>query len=333
MRLNYRNFRYSIYTVATIFFLILIAHLIVWLTSYQTTFYSDNLEIRKYWNGEQLFSTVLDLPIGPKLSEIAFNNNDTLVPYRNDNRWGYFTILTGKEIIDAKAHNFLYAFPFARLGLAAVVENDSIRFIDRYGSVKIKTRFPYIKTYNNTILFEDDALAVIPCYSREEAKIKYSLIDTTGKVQLSNVTYISTNEKGFRIFEQNSLYGVIGSGGVVIVDCIYDAIQISELGYIVRRGSKQQILLGLDFSVLDENVYDNIEPIQIIAMEKNKDDDVETQFSYSKLFFKVEVNAKFGACDKNGKLIIPCTYSDIYALNDSVLVGDLYGKVFLFPII
>ena len=74
---------------------------------------------------------------------------DSLVIYSKNYRRGYFNRFTGEAVIPEQ---YTHAWIFSE-GLAAVVKEDKVGFIDRRGEVVIDFQYPYLKDNDRRVDF------------------------------------------------------------------------------------------------------------------------------------------------------------------------------------
>jgi hypothetical protein len=306
---------------------------------YDNSYFSEYVTRRTYWNGkQQLWWDYAEQTIGPKADEISTASNDTLVPFRINKKWGYFSLNSGKVIIKPDAKNFDKAYPFDhKTGLAAVSVNGKVGFITKSGVFSISPRFPFCENYVDDICF-DEGYAIIPVFGH--TGFKYGLIDTSGQYILPPVyDYIGESEAdGFRNINLDKMQGIVDSTlhFVIPLTAEYNDISITRVGFIVSESERgKQSLLAFDGKTkLTDFILDGISPLKIERLSKSSDEDDESESDnenfYSSEYLKFTINDLVGVLKCNGKIIVRSQWDDISLLDQSNLFkAKLLDKIIL----
>ena len=96
--------------------------------------------------------------------------NDSLAVFSKDDKRGYFNVNTGEVIIEP---TFKHAWIFSE-GLAGVVKNDMVGFINSKGETVIDFQYPYRGNSLSSFVFHDGRCVVA------NADQKIGAIDTLG---------------------------------------------------------------------------------------------------------------------------------------------------------
>jgi hypothetical protein len=303
------------------------------LTGFKSEYYGEFFTKRIFWNGEQLWSDVLDQKHGPKLDKIFPLDDDSLIVYELDHKMGYLSFNTGRELINALDHNFEKAYPFdCHTGLAAVVIKNTIKFINRTGEIKITTNCLFPSYYPYKLGFNGN-FAVIPSFTK--FGWRYGLIGTAGTWMPHSFEYEyigDPEKKGFRKVKLKTLYGVIDSLANLTIPIAYSDIRITEAGFIISDSENNyQALLDFNGSLISEAVFDEIEPLIIKPQFWDTDkEDEKPENCYSREFFKVTTNGLSGIINSAGSIIVDTKFNEISALESGqVFIAELDGKIIL----
>lgn len=275
-----------------------------------------------------------DIATGKYLSEkMSYVHNDgqvrdTLTVFYQNGMRGFLNVYTGKIEIPAQYER---AWVFSE-GLGAVVKNGKLGFIDHKGKVVIPFQFTYLKDNKNEVdfLFREGYCTVIG-----ENK-KQGLIDKTGKwVVEPQYDCFSKPEKGYRIIEKNTCYGLLDPNLNVLFEPVYDyGIELLDDGVLVSKDRKKQLIAYDGKTVLQPLVFDEIGNVTYPTEQLGEDG----QFINSSCNVRYyRMGGAYGLMDKSGKLITEPLYRDISGLSkeeiacwvggDSFIVLDSKGRV------
>jgi len=289
---------------------------------------SDNSYISYYPSGKvRLQEWETDRYLTPKFDRIfrIFNHWSTV--YENKGKRGYLNRNTGEIVIDAKTHNFSRAWEFdKKSGLAAVVDDGKLGFIDLTGSYKIAPQFTYDYNFYAEIGFRFvDGYCMFP-----GGNGMVGLIDTTGKIVIEpRYSLISgANSMGYRVVanKEKSLYGLYDSTFTLVLPVEYNQIELTENGIILEEANRKRLVDYNDFErVITTSVWDGIVPLYYQPAGSGEEN-CEQIFSG---FYQVEIDDKSGMIDANGKVCIEPQWDEVNCLNPSLFKVWLGNQKFL----
>lgn len=174
----------------------------------------DKYKIVDVVSGKTLLEDIDWLPSPMRLLE------DSLILFSQGSKWGYFSRNTGKVAIPAR---YSYAWRFSE-GLAAVVKNDKIGFIDDKGNEVIDFRYPYD---------EDD-------------KLSMDLAFYNGYCGMRG---------------ENRMYGIINRHGEWMTRPEYDYMLAFPSYVLVRKNYEYLRMITYDGTVVHPYLYSDVEPL------------------------------------------------------------------------
>lgn len=199
--------------------------------------------------------------------------NDSLAVFSKDDKRGYFNVNTGEVIIEP---TFKHAWIFSE-GLAGVVKNDMVGFINSKGETVIDFQYPYRGNSLSSFVFHDGRCVVA------NADQKIGAIDTFGN------WIISPNYDEVSLAKDYAIVGIkgdfnqqIGYDGRVYLDCVID------------------------------NVYDIYYDVSYIDKESGRP--CETRVA-SNEFYEYKVSDRSGLMNSRGEFITKPIYTSIYGLS------------------
>ena len=199
--------------------------------------------------------------------------NDSLAVFSKDDKRGYFNVNTGEVIIEP---TFKHAWIFSE-GLAGVVKNDMVGFINSKGETVIDFQYPYRGNSLSSFVFHDGRCVVA------NADQKIGAIDTLGNWIISpNYDEVSL-AKDYAVVGINGDFNQqIGYDGRVYLDCVID------------------------------NVYDIYYDVSYI--DKESGCPCETRVA-SNEFYEYKVSDRSGLMNSRGEFITKPIYTSIYGLS------------------
>lgn len=276
--------------------------------------------------GEMGYVRLKDIRTGkyttPKIQHVFLNYyqpQDSIAVFRDmKHKRGYINLNTGKIVIPAAYDR---AWNFSE-GLAAVMLNGRIRFINEQGSFAFDTQYP--------ILYDDDYKTIAPRFHGGTCAIRnlqgnWGLINTHGEWIVEPIySRIDNIYHGYHIvYKESVAYGLLRADGSVALPLEYDHIARTEDGSgftIVKDGVGQEV----DFNLQTTRsfVCDNVYPLPNLSVQHYSDYD----YDYSQNeFFCYELCGKCGVIDAKGKVIIPAKYTYIEQINDNLFRAKLYN--------
>lgn len=269
-------------------------------------------------------TTLISRATGVRVARFDFfysplKTSDSLTVYVVDNKKGYFNLYSYTRQIPAK---FDLAWQFDNeSGLAAVIENNKLGFINTKGIYVIPPHFPYhLNKYQGSSFIFHEGFCLIPSGNSG----LFGLINTSGDVVVDPVyQMIEKTEKGWLILKQDQ-YGFLDSAFKMVLSPIYDKIMVIAEGIVVSRGTTQQ-LLDFDYkTVLISGLFNYVYKLY-------SGDDTDTEHSdpsSTKLeesgFSIYRINGKCGLIDDaSGKVLSPPYYDDIFYYSPGVFRATL----------
>ena len=249
----------------------------------------------------------------PKLNWISdAQDNDSLAVYAIRNRRGFINVINGEIIIDAEQNDYRKAWVFSE-GLAAVLKDDKIGFINEKNEVIIPFHYKYTEDenmYSHSYLFHNGFCAMANTEGR------YGLIDKTGKWAVKPIydEVWTPHESGYRIIINDGKYGVLDSICNVVYPVEYDDINILSDGFILNKeGRKWQVDLG--GNIIQPFMYDGTYYLNYpVGYSENGD----IQYAFAD-YLKYEVAGSYGIINRiTGEAITPAIYSDINMLSNEL---------------
>jgi hypothetical protein len=310
-------------------FLLLFSQTRYRLRAYLKEYYYENITKLSYHNGERLRGESGKY-IGPRVDYIfQANEDDTLVVYKLNKKYGYINIVTEQIDIDSKKHSFDYAWSFDhQSGLAAVVSDGKIGFIRKNGSFQMHPQYPYKKRREDNFSCEfKDGFCIIP----SENGRKYGLIDDANILVLPIIyDAIGDLQHGLRVVGKDGKFGLLDSTFTIVLDIVYNDITINKLGVVVLDANKNsQQLLGFDLTtVLSKYVFDEISSITIEDLSLDDESDDEWNQTHPD-FSTFNINGNVGLLNKEGIVMIEATWDNIEYFGGDIFKALLDEKYFL----
>lgn len=246
---------------------------------------------------------------------------DSLVVYSKNLKRGYFDRYTGEAVIPAQ---YTHAWIFSE-GLAAVVLNNKVGFIDRQGKTVIDFKFPYVKDNKKQI-----GLVFHGGYS--------SMYDATGKCGIINkkgewvlkpsYEYIRNPQYGKRIFNDGGRYGVLDDSLHVLLSAEYRDITLLDDYLVADRPDGVQMQIAYDGKILNKNVYHDVTSLDYDTMERSEDGE-GTVMKPTGVYQYGSYNL-YGLMDDKGKPLTPTIYHSIRVISKDLFLcslKDIYSKV------
>ena len=164
--------------------------------------------------------------------------DDTLAVYALPHRRGYINVNDGEIVIDAEANNYTKAWVFSE-GLAAVMKDGKIGFINKNNEVVIPFQFDCAETYDlysTGFLFKEGYCVMT------NAEGKVGLIDTSGKWVVEPIydEICAPQEGGSRVVYNGKKYGLLDKSLNLIYEPVYDEVDnmFVKGGYILKNDGR-----------------------------------------------------------------------------------------------
>lgn len=259
--------------------------------------------------GVRIFNTTIQKYTTPKVDWIAIpEGKDTLTVFSEEGKRGYVNLLTGKIMIP---EHFERAWLFSE-GVAAVIQDNKLGFINTKGEIAIPFRF----SYNPDIAPKIDFLFKDGYCTAPGENGKYGLIDKKANWILSpEYDYITNPVKGYRVVEKEKHYGVIGPKCQPVIPIQYNWIKVTNDGFLIMKDDIQYLLSFDGKNIIQPFVYDELNEIHYTSQQVTEDgSDITIRSDYTSF----KMHDCWGVMDKNGKVIIPAQYSEITAINNDL---------------
>jgi len=134
-------------------------------------------------------------------------NENTLIPYRKKDKWGFCT--PDKRIVIDCEFDLVHRFSE---GLAAIKRKERWGFIDSFGNIKIAPRYEDVKAFK-------DGIAAV--YNKGQG---WNFIDIIGVSIFCNFDYIGDFSDGLAPVGKENKYGFIDKQGNYVIPSIYNRI-------------------------------------------------------------------------------------------------------------
>lgn len=237
------------------------------------------------------------------------STGDSLTVYAVPGKRGFLNVNTGEVVIDAEKNDYTKAWVFSE-GLAAVMKDDKIGFINTKNEVVIPFQFDYsdkCQKWNFGYLFHNGYCMM----TNEEGK--QGLIDVNGKwvVEPTYDEVWSPNEIGYRLVVEDGEYGLLDSLCNVIYPAAYYYIDVLDDGFVLTKDGRmwKENTAG---EVVNPFLFD---ATYYLNYPKGYDEDGNIEYEFSE-YAKYEVCQFVGIMNRiTGKPITPAIYWDINMLS------------------
>lgn len=269
---------------------------------------SENVEAHHFLdNTYRIYNKCTGKYTTPKVDWVdGEHSHDSLTIYSMDEKKGYINFLTGEIVVDAVENGYKECRDFSE-GLAAVLKDDSIGFINTQGEVVIPFKFPKHERWDVDNRFSDGY-----CILVGENDL-LGLIDTTGSWVLEPVyDYIyEKEENGYRIVTKDGKHGLLDSLLNVVYPTEYRDITIVDDGFVLTNDSTQW-LVDLKGNVVKPFlfVWENC-----LQYQAGYNDCGEAEYAMSD-YSKYETKGRYGILNRiTGEPLTPAIFSDVEMLS------------------
>lgn len=247
---------------------------------------------------------------------------DTLVIFSKNQRRGFFNRYTGEAVIPEQ---YRHAWIFSE-GLAAVVKDDQIGFIDRMGKIVIGYQYPYLKDNNKKMDFVfRNGLCVM--YDMSE---KCGIINKKGDWVIQPCyDYIHNPLYGKRIFVENGKYGVCDDSMRVLIPPVYKYLTSHPEYAIVTCQNDSKQLLSYTGEIINPLVCDDVDRLYYATGQYNTNGDEILAFADCNIY---SVSNNNGLIDLQGRPLTPPVYHRINAIDKGLFectLQDLSSVIIL----
>ena len=268
-------------------------------------YFSDD-KYRVYNNSTNKYTT-------PRIDWVVdATKGDSLGVYAIDGRRGFINVKNGEIIIDAKANNYEKAWVFSE-GLAAVVKDGKIGFINKSNELVIPFQFDYSSSrWGDTGYLFHDGYCVM---TNKDGK--FGLIDISGNwvVEPEYDELWNAHKTGNRIVVNDGKHGVLDSCGNVVYPTEYFYIDIWEDGFVLTKdGRKWQE--DYEGNIVNPFVIDGVNGYMKYPVSYSNENGVEYALSdYAEYF----VNRNSGIMNRiTGRPITPALFEDVNMISDKL---------------
>lgn len=282
--------------------------------SYYNVLLSENVKICYYRNDKyRVYNLKTKEYTTPKIDWVSsVPENDSLTVYAIGNKRGFLNVKNGEIIIDADSNNYSNAWVFSE-GLAAVVRNGKIGFINAKNEIVIPFKYCYFDKYNAYdfgYLFHND------CCVMTNEKGELGLINKKGEWILNPIydEILPLQKNGYRLVVNKEKYGVIDSNNNIVYPAEYDYIDIVSNGFVLAKEGK---MWQIDFSgkVTKPFMYEMSEEILFVSGYTEDEYPIYTNSDYA----KYEILGLYGILNTiTGKPITPAKYYDVSILSKNI---------------
>mgnify|MGYP001346242619 CR=1 FL=1 len=295
-----------------------------------TEYFNEYFNVTTFKNGKvALLNKQTGKISSSKVDGILQPVEDSFSIFKSNKKYGYLNNQTGLIAINA---SFNKAWDFdAQSGLAAVVVNDKIGFIDHSGNYVITPQYKFKEPSLRDDIIFSGGFCIIP---GDNGKI--GVINTKNQIVLPAIyNNIKETTYGYKIIHINGKYGLADSLYRIVINPEYDNITLNHLGIIITDYlADKQYMLAYDYkTVITGYVFDDIEKIVIDYGYYDEESEIE-HISYELSgYSKFTIKEKCGVIDdKTGKIIIPAKWDDIKYHEEGVFRSELDGSYFLINI-
>lgn len=238
---------------------------------------------------------------------------DSLVVFSRKGKRGYFDRYTGEAAIPEQ---YTHAWIFSE-GLAAVVSDDKVGFIDHRGKTVIDFQYPYMKDNKKQIAFVfHDGYS-----SMYDISGKCGIINKQGEWLVKpSYEYIQNPEYGKRIFCDEGKYGVLDDSLHVLLPAEYQSVCLTDDYLIAYRPDGSQLQISYEGKILNENIYHDVTSLDY-SINKCKDSEEATMVP-SGLYRYCSYN-NYGLMGEDGKPLTALLYKDITAISKDLFLCSL----------
>ena len=242
---------------------------------------------------------------------IALSDDDSLAVFARNKKRGYFNTFTGEVVIP---ETYRKAWIFSE-GLAAVMQTDSIFFIDHEGKRAFDLNIPY-DPWTDAYCFHNGVYEVM------QADDLSGLIDKQGRWLLEpEYEAICHSSHGFWEVKKEGKWGVYTDSLKVLFPCEYKASDVDECGIYLTFQDNVRRLYDFEGKLLDDFVIEEVNPLNYD--NGIYDEEENTVYKQARCYVYSTSGSHYGLMTKEGRRITPPAYRRIQAIN-----ADLYFCTF-----
>ncbi|MBT1696417.1 WG repeat-containing protein [Fulvivirgaceae bacterium PWU4] len=273
-------------------------------------------------------------------------------PVAVGDKWGIIN-RKGKFIIEPV---YDYAGGFGPEGLAGLLKDNRIGFVDTTGKLVIPFKYHWARLWNTTPdypFFVNNRISVIVADNEEEIQNgKSGCLNTKGELVVpATFDFISYFEDGIATARKDGRLVLIDTVGNIVQQFpeVVQSIYLSRNHAIIHGNDGRAGLMKRTGEILLEPKYNGIDPFSegFAAVQIESDEvgvksafiDTTGRFVFDRIFgfirpfsegyAAVEINGKWGFIDRKGKQVIEAKYDDVKDFSDGLaIVGVKSGESF-----
>ena len=249
----------------------------------------------------------------PKIDwRVADEHGGELAVYAQNGKRGYFNIYTGDIVIDAAEHNYTKAWLFSE-GLAAVVKDGKIGYIDAQGRVVIPFKFDYSHNgseWDNGYIFYNGYCKM----TNQEGD--WGLIDKSGNwvVEASYDEIWAPHKSGYRTIVKDGKFGVLDTQCQIVYPAEYLFLRVMSDGFVLTKGGKQW-QVDFEGNIVQLFLFDDIYNLNY-SIGYDESGDVKYAFADYVMY---EIMGRYGIMNRiTGEPITLALYSGIKMLSRDI---------------
>ena len=276
---------------------------------------SDNVEVHSFRDDTyRVYNTLTRRYTTDKVNWVSeAPEHDSLAVYAIPHKRGYINIKNGEIVIDAESNTYRKAWVFSE-GLAAVMQDNKVGFINSLGEIVIPFQFDYsdkVCSWQFGYVFHDGY-----CVMTNNTG-QMGLIDTLGRWVIEPLydEIWAPTESGHRVIINDGMFGVLGPNCQELYPTEYDCIDIMSDGFVLARGGR---MWQVDFDGKVTNPF-MFQDTCHLGYPSGYDDCGDVVYTFAS-YIKYEIMNRYGIMDINtGRPITPAIYADIRMLSCDVL--------------
>lgn len=288
--------------------------------SYADEYLSDNVVARAFKdNTYRIYNTKTKKYTTSKIEWVSYSHaNDSLAVYAISGKRGYINVNTGEIVINAENNNYSKAWVFSE-GLAAVMKDGKIGFINSENKLVIPFKFDYPQGFNIGYVFNDGYCIMT------NAKGESGFIDKNGNwvIDAQYDQIWTPQEKGYRIVVKDNKQGLLDSSLNLIYDTSYEYIELhsEDGGFILAKDGK---MWQEDFSgnIVQSFMFEDSEILTYSVGQERVEEEYDSEYEYiNKLsdFSKYSIAGKYGIMNRiTGEVITLAIYEKIVMISSEL---------------
>lgn len=283
---------------------------------------SDNIFLHSFSDNKwRVYDSSAREYVTDKIDWLSYlSEDDSLAVYALQEMRGYINVNTGHIVIDAEDNDYCKAWVFSE-GLAAVMKDGKIGFINKDNEVVIPFRFDYsdkCRMWDFGYIFHNGYCAMT------DADGDLGLIDKNGNwvVEPSYDEIWAPHESGYRIIVKDGKHGVMDSVCNVLYPAVYGYASILSDGFVLTKGGKRW---QVDF---DGNT---VRPFMFngtfyINYPVGCNDSGEIIYAFSD-YMKYEIMDCYGIMNRiTGEPVTPAVYSAVNMISEDLFEVQEYDS-------